>query len=68
MTHGVIHLVLQLGKKKVPEGLVFKIKQGLFVEKVASDESTITGAGFETTGVNDPPQSKYQNNSDIHLE
>ena len=54
MTHGVIHLVLQLGKKKVPEGLVFKIKQGLFVEKVASDESTITGAGAETIGVNDP--------------
>ena len=58
MTPDMIEQVLH-AKKKGQQGLVFKIKQGQVVEKVAADESTIVDAGDNTTGVNDPPSPKW---------
>ena len=57
MTPDMIEQVLH-AKKKGQQCLVFKIKQGQVVEKVAADESTIVDAGDNTTGVNDPPSPK----------
>ena len=45
-------------KEKGPEGLVFKTKQVKIVERVASGESSISGIGADTTGVNDPPNDQ----------